>query len=361
MGEFTVYQDYSTDATLVSNIFIDQYMQNANDAQIKIYLYLLRVLCAHKECSISDLADQFNYTEKDVIRALKYWDKNGLIALEYDETKNLRSVRILDVVERKADTVSLASVVQLPVRTEDKLSEVSRTAETSQATEDSSRYVKRSYSTDELMAFKSKESTSELVFVVEQYLGKTLSPTELKTLYFFSDELSFSPELIDYLFDYCAGKGKKDFRYIEKVAIAWKEEGITTPKQAAKAVKKYDKTVYQIMNLLGKSAAPTNKEVEFILRWTKNFGFDSDVITEACERTVLATDSHRFEYADGILTSWFNSNVHHKADIQALDEAFERKKKAAKENNQSASNPAYKQFTQRKYDFEQLEKEILSN
>ena len=77
MSQFKVYQENSSDATVVSNIFIDHYMKDANDAQLKIYLYLLRVLSAQKGCSISDLADQFNYTEKDVQRALKtlivYW------------------------------------------------------------------------------------------------------------------------------------------------------------------------------------------------------------------------------------------------------------------------------------------------
>ncbi len=68
MSNFKVYQDYCLDATLVSNVFIDNYMGDANDAQIKIYLYLLRVTCANTSCSISDLADQNNYTKKDVSR-----------------------------------------------------------------------------------------------------------------------------------------------------------------------------------------------------------------------------------------------------------------------------------------------------
>ena len=51
----------------------------------------------------------------------------------------------------------------------------------------------------------------------------------------------------------------------------------------------------------------------YIDRWRKLYGFESDVILTACERTVLATDSHRFEYADSILTSWHKAGVHHKA------------------------------------------------
>ena len=73
----------------------------------------------------------------------------------------------------------------------------------------------------------------KVYIVVEQYLGKTLSASEMQTVMFFYDELKFSIDLIDYLFDYCVGRGKKEFRYIEKVALSWADAGITTPKEAS--------------------------------------------------------------------------------------------------------------------------------
>lgn len=81
----------------------------------------------------------------------------------------------------------------------------------------------------------------------------------------------------------------------------------------------------------------------------------------ACERTVLATDSHRFEYADSILTSWQKAGVRHKNDIRALDESHQR----SKANRPAASTNKFNQFTQHDYDFDaiqrSLEKKILSN
>ena len=364
MSQFKVYKDYSSDATLVSNIFIDHYMQNANDAQIKIYLYLLRVLSAHMNCSISDLADQFNYTEKDVVRALKYWEKNNLLALDYDEAKSLCGVRMLDVVERNNSTISLATVVPMPVKKADAVSPVSsdyNDANVNDETVDEKpAYIKPSYSNSEVLNFKKDASCGELVFVVEQYIGKPLTPSEIKTLLFFYDVLEFSPELIDYLFQYCVDRGKKAFSYIETVAIAWKEAGITTVKQAKSASAKYDKNVYKIMKALGQTNAPTDAEVRFIDRWTKEWAFNMDIIIEACERTVLATDKRRFAYADGILSSWNTSGVHHKADIDKLDSEHAKASKV-KPIPQGGSSSSYRQFSQREYDFDSLEKEIMSN
>ena len=96
MGVLTIYQDNYTDSTVISNRFIDEYMQMANDAQLKIYLYLIRMMSARLDTSIGAIADKFNYTEKDVIRALKYWEKNGLLLLDYDERKNIAGIHLMD-------------------------------------------------------------------------------------------------------------------------------------------------------------------------------------------------------------------------------------------------------------------------
>ena len=365
MGRFTIYQDNYADTTIVSNLFIDEYMKDANDAQLKIYLYLLRMMSAHLSTSVSDIADKFNHTEKDVMRALKYWEKNRLLSLEYDEAKTLAGIRLLDVSDKEAfepragaDIVPLAPVVPLPTKAV--LSEKAITpASFPDSSEDEKHlYEKPAYTLDELKEFKNNEETAQIIFVAEQYIGKTLSPSEIKTILFFSDKLGFSADLIDYLIEYCVEKGKKDFRYIEKVAIGWAQEGITTPKQAAKATRKYDKTVYDVMKALGKTSSPTKAEADYVTKWMKEYGFTSDIILEACRRTVLAVDKNRFGDTDSILSSWHAGNVRHKADIKLMDDAFARKRTPAKTATQ---NGQFNQFMQSSYDFDALEREILSN
>ena len=346
MGRLTIYKDNYADATAVSNIFIDEYMKDANDAQLKVYLYLIRMMNANLPTSISDLADKFNHTEKDVLRALKYWEKNGLLSLEYDEEKNLSGIHLLDLnrpKEKAAADKPLAPVVTLVAKP---------------AAAETDPYAKPAYSLDQLKAFKSNEETSQLLFVVEQYIGKTLTPAEIRTILFISDRLGFSVDLIDYLVQYCLERGKKDFRYIEKVAVSWAQQNITTPEQAEKQAYKYERIVYDIMKALGKSSTPTAKEADFVHHWTKTLGYESDVIFAACERTVLNTDKHRFEYADGILNSWFRAGVRHFNDIARADENFKRTKPS--QPRTGAANK-FNQFKQNSYDFDALEKELLRN
>lgn len=375
MAQLIIHKDNYIESTAISNYFIDRYMKDANDAQLKVYLYLLRMVHANMPFGISDIADKFNHTEKDVLRALRYWEKQKLLTLDYDGDKNLIGIHLCALNPMGPDPVCAPAVennngtvtpqpresVPLPDTPSPAAMAVPAagasglTADTREPEQDP--YAKPSYSADQLRRFKEQENTAQLLFVAQVYVGRPLTASDMRTILYFSDVLRFSDDLIDYLIQYCVDRGKKDFRYIEKVAVSWAQQGITSPEQAQSAALKYDKSVYAIMNELGKSSAPTSKELEYINRWTREYGFSQDIIFEACERTVLAVDKHRFEYAEGILNSWRRENVHHKADIKKIDEQHQKKK-----NGPSAPvNNKFNQFKQNTYNFEELEQELLSN
>ncbi len=362
MGQFQIYRDFPG-VTLVSDLFIDRYMAEANDAQIKIYLYLLRT-GAQGSLSVADLADKFNYTEKDVIRALSYWDKKGVLKLSRGEDGSLSGVALLSLQEEAQSPAKNPEPVRdaLPVQKKASLHEEASPSENEKT------FSKPDYSASDVHGFRDQADTAELICVVEQYLNKTLTPSEIRTLMFFKDEkngLGFSNELIDYLFDYCLTRDKKSFRYIETVAVKWAEDGIRTPKEAAESAGLYNKDVYDVMRSLGKTSQPTRTEIGYVTRWTKDLDFPMEIIFEACERTVKGTDTHRFQYADRILTAWHEKNVRTRADIEALDRARKNDSSASSSTSSSdkpaGGTPQYKQFGQRKYDFNKLEKELLGN
>ena len=380
MPRLTIYKNNHKESTVLSNLFIDEYMADANDAQIKVYLYLLRMMDAHQATSVSDMADKFNYTEKDVVRALTYWKKRQLMDLDYDSNQNLVGIHIHELcasagTDMESNISAASCFVPAPaIKTtptisvsSDLMDTASKKAGTTFAApsaEESvavSPYEKPSYSADQLQEFKNQQGSAQLLFIAESYIGRPLTPAEMKTILYFTDVLHFSDDLIDYLLQYCVDRDKKDFKYIEKVAVSWAEQGITTPKQAQKMSTRYDKNVYVIMNGLGKSGSPTMKEMEYITRWLRDYNFSTDIIMEACERTVLATDKHRFEYAESILNNWKRQNVQHKSDILTIDDRYQQRKKNAGTVTQKQSSNRFNQFTQNQYDFDVLEQELLSN
>ena len=349
MGRIMLTNDCRPEATVISNIFIDQYMKDANDAQLKIYLYLVRMLQAHEDVSICQIADCFNHTEKDVLRALRYWEKCGVLTLSYDSDRNLQQIHMNDLSRIGEARPAAAKPLFDPSSS---VAVISR-----QAIPLLSPYEKPSYSLDDLKEFGKRESTAQLFYIAEQYLGRTLSSSDMKSILFFSDKLQFSDELIDYLLQYCVERGKKDFRYMEKVAVSWAQAGVTTSEEARRHSSRYDKSVYSIMNALGKTSTPTQSEVSYIRRWMEEYGFETDVILAACERTVLATDKHRFAYADSILAAWHKAGVHHVSDIAGLDSSYQKAKSAKPAKTGSISE--YNRFMHNDYDFEALEKALL--
>lgn len=363
MSRLTLYNNSSADSTLISNRFIDEYMKDANDAQLKVYLYLIRMLDAHLATSISDIADQFNHTEKEVIRALKYWEKLKLLQLDYDDQGNINGIHIQDL-----DKMPSAEIVPLTSkRSASKEPEVLTDAK--QSVKDKNVFGKHdtvgySYSPDEIRAFQGNEEFSSILFIAEQYLQRPLSSSDIQTFLFIYDKLHLSVDLIDYLVEYCVGRHKTNRLYIEKVAIDWANAEIKTVAQAKSHASQYNKSVYTIMKALGNLNAPTDVESSMIAKWTEEYGFTLDIILKACERSVLATTSNRLRYADRILSSWYHAGVHTVSDIGALDAAHV-KKAASKQESKTASkahyNNTFNQFEQRPYDFDALEKELLSN
>lgn len=365
MARLKLYKDNYVETTAVSNCFIDNYMQDANDAQLKVYLYLIRMIGANLPTSVSDIADKFNHTEKDVLKALKFWEKKKLLGLDFDENKNLVGVHLCHLtgtdkqsntdlcLQPKADEIQEVIPATQPI--------VIATEVIAEEPASVDPYEKPVYTADQLKAFKAKEETQQLLFAAQMYIARPLTANDMKTILYISDVLHFSDDLIDYLIQYCVDRDKRDFRYIEKVALNWAEQNITTVKQAKKVSTKYDKSVYEIMNALGKNSSPTQKEVEFINRWMKEYAFSQDVILEACERCVLTTDKHRFEYAEGILSNWKESGVHHKSDIKKLDEQYIQRKNDLTHHTTGTIFNKFNQFQQNSYDFDSLEKQLLSN
>ena len=374
MNRINIYRNTHKEQTSVSNFFIDEFMADANDAQLKIYLFLIRMMSANMPTSVTDIADKFNYTEKDVLRALMYWESRQLLALEYDAAHNLSGIQVLSLdnhyeyqqaAPRITPVLSFIRPASMQtgfrtLTTNNSVAPISAPVQQEmQAT-----VQKPEYTMDDLKNFKSNEEVQQLLFVTEQYIGKQLTRTDIETILFLYDGLGFSADLIDYLVQHCVERGKKDFRYMEKVAIAWADQGITTPKQAQMANKSYDKNVYTIMKSLGKNSNPAPKEMEYINKWTKDYGFMLDVIQEACDKTVMTTDSHRFAYADGILSKWYQAGVRKKEDIINADAAFQRSnppKTTAPQRTVNAGANKFNRFAQNTYDFEQLEQNILSN
>ncbi len=366
MNRLHLHADYDCDSTIVSNIFIDRFMPYANGEFVKIYLYLLRCMTDRSaNISISGLADFFNQTETDVCRALKYWDKQGVIRLTADNSgSQITGITFIDLSQLSDSGANVISYNSHHSQPDYDNAPMDLTIETPRKPSVDTRI---SYTPKQVSALKeSSDDFSMMLYGVNTLLGGTLSTSEMSTLAYLYDTLHFSSELIEYLIEYCVTNGHKSFRYIEKVALAWSEKGITTVREAKCANLNYNDAIYNVLEAFGitnRSAAKI--ELDYITKWNEMF-HNTSIIIEACNRTMKATHQPSFEYADTILTRWKEANVKDSDDIKKIDENYEKsqadkKRSTTNANKNINSKNRFNNFHQRDIDMDSLEKALLQN
>lgn len=306
--------------TVVSNEFIDQYMAAANGEYVKVFLYLLRH--EREELDMSSIADALNHTEADVKRALTYWKRMGVLAEDDREEADRREEREpgARIPERKREEFAPDS--QESERKQEDFEPARRILG-----REESRLPETGDTYERMRRLSGDEEFSALLYAVQQYLGKTFTQIECEKFAFFYDGLHMSGELLEYLAEYCAGGGHSSIRYIEKVAISWYQAGIRTREEAREYTARFSgdtAAVLKAFGITGRTAGTA--EQEFIRRWFKEYGFDKSLVVEACSRTITATGSASFPYADKILKGWSELQVRTLKDVEALDRKRQQRK-----------------------------------
>lgn len=317
MDRVTLSSDLCCDALVIPGQALERCLREANESQIKIYLYLLKN--SSQDLTVSSIADYFNYSEQDVKRALRFWNGKGTTG----------------------KTPVGGNVVEFSGRP--------------------------LYSKEKIAGFMQQPDVEQLLFVAEQYMGRPIKPDEISTILYIYDELGFGTDLVEYLIEYCISNNKKSFKSIENVATEWKEAGVSTLDAARKLTRHVPKEMKAVMEALGfpKDRQPVEAEIAYVRRWTERYGYGMDIIREACSRTVLATCKPSLRYANSILKGWHDAKVEKLEDIAAVDEEFRRKsskdapKAASKKSDKKNPASGFKNFNERKYDYDALMKDIL--
>lgn len=353
MDTIKLYSSSASDATTISNIFIDTYMPAANGSYVKVYLYLLRCLSGKSNgLSISFLADRLENTEKDIVRALNYWEKVHLISVTRNTEGSITGISMNEPVPSVSappeEPEALAASEEIPAP---ELTPAERPVYTSQ----------------QIAELSDNDEIKWIMNIIEIYLERLLKPKDVQLILYLYDKVGFSAELIMYLYEYCISKHKKNASYIESVALAWASEGIDTVEKAEASAVMYNSNYNAVNKAFGLSRAPGNIEKQYMNKWLNTFGFDISIIVEACNRTILNTQKPDFKYADRILENWHKKGVKSPNDIDKLDQEHNAQKAATRPQPRSApqpktSNNKFNAFPQRTYsaeDYSSLEQRLL--
>lgn len=391
---------FRVNATLVPNEFIDTYMASANGEYIKEYLFLLRH--EGEAVTVSMIADAVNHTESDVARALTYWKKAGVL----EETVDKVSANGLSVdkcpaagemacaggvivengasalngvfTEAYAGVNSSYGYVDGPVKgnaagtvtcveadTQEKGPMDLKAPEPAPVRKAEPRPV---YSPEQISGLAGDEDFSQLLYIAQKYMNKVFTQRECEVFAYLYDGLHMTAELLEYVVEYCVQGGHTSIRYIETVAINWHESGLKTVEDAKAYASSFTRDSFAVMKAFGlNDRKPGDSEREMIDRWFKTYGFTRELVLEACNRTLAATHSPSFKYADKILSGWKKAGVRSLEDIRRLDEQHAERAKGKGSGNGSGSQDyrgggngrgrstnQFQNFPQREIDYDAL-------
>ena len=385
--------------TTIYNSFIEDYMPAANGSYVKVYLYIAKCLQAKESnFSISSLADQLENTEKDILRALMYWEKKGLMSLNRDKATGeiLGLEMLIPFAERDFDTyenttkesaaslgtdsdfsesgaldrrnsdfsetnasntsTSESSGINAPV---DVNSDVHRASNSAQE-KNSSTVKPIQVSPEQIQELSDNEDFVWVCNVVESYLERPMKPTEIQLITYLYGTLHFSRELILHLYDYCISMGKTACNYIQTVALSWHEQGIKTPEQAQNVSVRYLASYNAVSKALGLGRGLAEIEKKYVDHWQNDWNMDLSVILEACNRTVLKLHHADFKYTEGILSHWNEQNVRtlqgvEQSDLHYAQTKEQKEKKKPSTSGKQAPRNQFQNFKQRDVSSEELQ------
>ncbi len=312
--------------TPVSNVFIEKYMPNARGEFIKVYLLMLKYnTSGEMGVSSSILASSLNLLESDILNAFNYWNDEGVIKLIPIDKMGNFNIEFVDLSQESKITNKEINLLEA----------------------------------------LTNNSTKDMLSDIERLLGRPLSPKEMTTYLSWEDDFNFTSELILLLLEYCISRGKSDYRYIEKVAIAWHNMKITTVEEAQNYIKKTEDKwikIRHILNYLGiKNSELMKPQEEMFEKWIVDYNFSIPIIEKACNICFQRLNRADFKYIDGILSSWNKNNLRTLTDIENKEASF--KGSNAKKNftspKQEVNPMKFNNFEAREYDYDSLEKKLL--
>lgn len=276
---------FNNDFIPIPRDFIENIMPEANASFVVVYLYIMYLASCGKSEDMETIAKKLGLIQTDVVNAVKYWEKKGIFI-------------------KSGDTITIKKTADEEVKPET-----------------------HKKSIDEVSRIIDGNSTlSDLCSIAQEILGKTLANNDLETLYWFYDELGFSPEVITMLLEYCVSMDKRNMKYIEKVALTWHENNITTMDEANSFIQKTstrDEYITSLRRLFGITDRNLSKtEMSYFKSWRDEYNMSEDMAGLAYEYCIMAIGKLSFPYINTILKRWAEMGISTIADAEKDHEQF---------------------------------------
>lgn len=290
----------------------------ASGKAAKVLLYILKNKIS--EIDFSAVGEAVGISSEDAEDAVSYWQQVGVL---YTEGSSPAPVSVDTIQKQPAATEPNSVPVHSPQLEREKAS--------------------KKFSPKEIAdRIDSSDDVRFLFSAAETTLGRILNHTEQSSVLWLHDYYGIAPDILLMIMDLSKQIGRTSMGNIEKIAISWHENNITTHEQAAKeilAIKNYYSLEGQVAAKLLNNRTLTPTEKKYLKEWAKK-GFSLELVTYSYEKTVDNIGQVKFSYMDKILSSWqkkgISTVVAAKADSAEWVNSTDNAKKSQKSNDSSS-------------------------
>lgn len=286
-------------------VVADNFLKLADEAQIKVLLYLLRN--SDRAVSTEDISANTGISVQQVGDAVLFWQQ-------------------VNVLSQDASFVAVSPVQ--PVVEQPTAAEIPQIKAVSQPVNNVPP-KKSMISPSEISAIVTKDQNiAELFKIAESLLG-TLNHAMQNSLIWMFNYLGLKKEVILILLSNCIDINKTNPSYIEKIASEWAEKEINTLEAATSELEKINNSrifISEIKQIFELRQNPTANQQKFISQW-HSAGFSIDLIHLAYEKTVEQINKVSFEYINKILMSWKENGYKTPDDVYNAESEYKKKRR----------------------------------
>ena len=262
------------DKTVVDNMFINNFLPDAPDLCVKVYLMGLSK-CANSvapDNNISNFANVLNVSEQDIIQAFNYWQEQGVVQIINTDPMEVRFMPL---------NSSLGSIKK----------------------------------------YKIGKYTDFNIQVQEILSKRMLTPTEFGEYYNVIEKYHIEPEALLMIIKYCAGlKGENvSYPYIITVAKNWEKEGVHTCEDVENKITELgvlDDKVSLVLVALGTKRKVQLEDVQMLNCWLGELDFDLNTIVAVAKRLQLKKAKADINYLNNLLNKYYEMRLNSIMEIE---------------------------------------------
>lgn len=257
------------DKTVVDNMFINNFLPDAPDLCVKVYLMGLSK-CANSvapDNNISNFANVLNVSEQEVIQAFNYWQEQGVVQI----------------------------INKSPLEV---------------------RFMPLNSSLGNIKKYKIGKYTDFNIQVQEILSKRMITPTEFSEYYNVIENYHIEPEAMIMIIKYCADlKGENvTYPYIITVAKNWAKEdkGVHTCEDVENKIMEIgvlNDRVNLVLSALGSKRKVQLEDVQMFNHWIGELDFDLNTIVAVAKRCQLKKVKADINYLNNLLNKYYEMRL----------------------------------------------------